>query len=730
MIRATRRTLTTVLLALLAVPAAASAASGRLAVTPVSGPGLITVAPSGGHTTRICTQVSLCGSPSSPAWSPNGEGLAFVDRDTGRPVIVAPDGTCLWCLGAGQLTSDHGRAVQFPTNDSVALFDAHDGGARGLSLTGGGTVTIRARAVRPGAVSVKGSRAVVRRRTIFIQSKAGAPMRRLVAGTSPSWSPGGTRLAYIAPGGRVATIRPNGTARHDVGSVRGRDVVWGPPPTTTCSTRGTIVQRSSTSVIHEGQSINRSWNVCLALLGRTRRLAHDPGGSSTTDLHSSLLAGRFVAAVVDLATEHGDECTAALRVIDLATQTRAFSTSVGGGDCPPLDDAALDPSGAVVWHEQSAAGAPAGLFPTQITCPTSALCIADVGNQLYSTSDPLSATGSWSSLSGLTGAITDVACPTTGFCLASTYGGVDTGTPAIGSAWTATPLGHAITFRPSCPSAGFCAVATLDANSGPSDVLVSSDPTGGAATWVGGQVGTGGVHSLTCASAALCVAVDATGALLTSTDPGNPSSWSAVAGASGVDELACPSTALCLATTRGSSQLLASTDPGAPDQTWTPITLAGAAPGTIGQIACGSASLCVTAAGGTVYTSTDPASSDGWSSAAQPPGASASGNESAASCAGPDLCVLGESDANGVLVSTTPSDPASYTRVPLFAPAACLAVVDCVTEQLFVHDASGTQTLDSTPPVQAGTIGSVTLSGAPLTVTWTDAGQPRSFVLP
>jgi hypothetical protein len=93
---------------------------------------------------------------------------------------------------------------------------------------------------------------------------------------------------------------------------------------------------------------------------------------------------------------------------------------------------------------------------------------------------------------------------------------------------------------------------------------------------------------------------------------------------------------------------------------------------------------------------------------------------------GTSLCVLGELGPEAVLVSGTPADPATSTRRPLLGPVQCLALTTCVSEQLLVHDAAGTQVLDSTPAGAPGTIASVSLSGSPLTVNWTDAGQPRS----
>ena len=66
----------------------------------VTGGGLELVAPGTGAARSICTSVVLCGHPAQPSFSPNGRAIAFVDATSHRPVVVAADGSCLWCLWA------------------------------------------------------------------------------------------------------------------------------------------------------------------------------------------------------------------------------------------------------------------------------------------------------------------------------------------------------------------------------------------------------------------------------------------------------------------------------------------------------------------------------------------------------------------------------------------------------------------------------------------------------
>src|SRR4051812_9183625 len=71
----------------------------------------------------------------------------------------------------------------------------------------------------------------------------------------------------------------------------------------------------------------------------------------------------------------------------------------------------------------------------------------------------------------------------------------------------------------SCPSASLC-VAMDSAN--PSNVLTSTNPTGGATAWTADPIGVSGFSSIgavSCPATTLCVAVDGAGIVYWSTDP-------------------------------------------------------------------------------------------------------------------------------------------------------------------------------------------------------------------
>ena len=78
-----------------------------------TGGGLELVVPASGAARSICTSVVLCGHPAQPSFSPNGRAIAFVDAASHRPVVLAADGSCLWCLLGARLTTLIGSEPAF-----------------------------------------------------------------------------------------------------------------------------------------------------------------------------------------------------------------------------------------------------------------------------------------------------------------------------------------------------------------------------------------------------------------------------------------------------------------------------------------------------------------------------------------------------------------------------------------------------------------------------------------
>jgi len=101
------------------------------------------------------------------------------------------------------------------------------------------------------------------------------------------------------------------------------------------------------------------------------------------------------------------------------------------------------------------------------------------------------------------------------------------------------------------PSTSLC-VAT-GADGGLDGFYASTDPAGGAATWSFSETDLGSLISgVSCASVSLCVAVDQTRDILTSTDPGRSGSWHHIPEPAngdqikGITGISCASAHLCV----------------------------------------------------------------------------------------------------------------------------------------------------------------------------------------
>jgi hypothetical protein len=87
-------------------------------------------------------------------------------------------------------------------------------------------------------------------------------------------------------------------------------------------------------------------------------------------------------------------------------------------------------------------------------------------------------------------------------------------------------------------------------------------------------------------------------------------------------------------------------------------------------------------------------------------------------------------DDGHALVSTDPTAGGpSYRSTPIDGPPCFLAGSACITESLYAHDDTGTHLIDTSTLGNANTIGHLSLEGNATTLTWTHAGQPRSFTL-
>jgi hypothetical protein len=275
-----------------------------------------------------------------------------------------------------------------------------------------------------------------------------------------------------------------------------------------------------------------------------------------------------------------------------------------------------------------------------ISCPSGSLCVAvdDAGNLLTST-DPAGGARAWavvhvddaSNWSADTQGLSSVSCPTVSLCVAvDAAGNVVTSTAPAGGAhaWTVTHVDNGLNYEcskyggtgqgcqpplvaVSCPAVSLC-VAVDDSE----NVISSSNPTGGALAWSGGALPGSGYpspdafHGLSCPSASLCVAVDFAESVETwNASQGAHSRKDAVISSNAFVGVSCRSDSLCFAFDTAGN-LYASTNPAGAASAWTIgyVDMTGVNSGVTG-VSCPSASSCIAvdAAGNVLLGSPPPA---------------------------------------------------------------------------------------------------------------------------
>lgn len=207
-----------------------------------------------------------------------------------------------------------------------------------------------------------------------------------------------------------------------------------------------------------------------------------------------------------------------------------------------------------------------------------------------------------------------VSCPRSGLCVATDQLGnvIVSSDPTGGAAtWAVTHVDSTIDPNSnatnlsvvSCPSSDLCVAADYSGN-----VVTSTNPTGGTAAWTLTKVdGTNQLVSLSCPSTQLCVAGDTYGNVVTSTNPtGGVSAWTVTPlGGFGLFGLSCPSSSLCVAVDN-QGNVVTSTSPTAGSAAWKVTGVAGFSGGS--GVSCPTSSLCVAVDSfGDVITSIDPA---------------------------------------------------------------------------------------------------------------------------
>ncbi len=238
----------------------------------------------------------------------------------------------------------------------------------------------------------------------------------------------------------------------------------------------------------------------------------------------------------------------------------------------------------------------------------------------------------------------------------------------------------------SCTNDGTC-VLTLDGSQGGSQgtLFVATGVATGNPTWTGSAISAATTFvTMTCPSSSVCVAVTTSGAVWSTTDPSDPSAWSAGPVIPGnaslvISSLSCSSASLCVAggSVGASTQVSVSTSP---TTSWSvPATIETNA-AQLTALSCDAASRCVAGDNkGNVLWSPDPAlGPSSWSSPVSTGDATAV-IDLACTSAVTGFCT-GLSADGAVLFG--PSVTAANTWSPVSGAPAGLASITCSDSQL------------------------------------------------
>jgi hypothetical protein len=731
---------------------------GLLAVQPLSGPGIVLVNVHGGAERRICTSRSRCGKPRTPRWSPDGRELVF---QASTVHLIYPDGSCLNCQmgGAGTPAFTNNSALVTFESQGALLEDAIDGIRKATILNGTASDAVwsangQLALVRGGSVltgtpphlrrlgagsspswSPGGAQiAIVRKGWVYVVGVHGrTKLRRLVKGSAPAWSPDGKSIAFIGPGHELKIIPAGGGRARWVSRVRGDSVDWQPvpktPPAPCTPPPGAKVLASSSSAVvtTDSNSTDTAAMGCLLATGEARwleRFTNSEG--SGTNVGPAAVGGDYAAVVNDYEDDKYDMGNDTVAVFDLSTGAAVPDRGGESIDCSEescdigIDQVVVGSGGTSAAHVFSTLppGAESSVL-TSVSCPSVSLCVAtDGGSHTFTSTDPTAGPGAWVSSEGTSPQY--ISCPTTLVCVGvagEIIYAADPSAPTV--TWTAVytdaGAGHGLNGI-SCPTVTLC-VAVDEAG----NAITSTDPAGGAGAWSAADIdGTDGLAGISCPSASLCVATDYVGHALTSTNPaGGAGAWQSYTAAAdpGIPSVTCASATLCYGIGLD-DQVFTSTDPTA-GTAWTPTS----EPADPTAIACPSASFCA-AVGypGTVQITTDPASGT-WS------GTQIDGQNGLRSifCASATLCVAG--DTVGYLLASSDPTGGSAAWTSTFVDGnSCTEGTSCTTEQIVSSDATGVHTLDTiTAPGMGAMLTGLTLTGD--TLTWEHTSTPESAAL-
>lgn len=331
-----------------------------------------------------------------------------------------------------------------------------------------------------------------------------------------------------------------------------------------------------------------------------------------------------------------------LRIAPAGDGLSSVSCPHGASFCVATDTngdllVSTDPTGSDQWTVSSVV--PSGYVLNDVSCSSPSLCVgivySDFSQYLVTSTDPTGGAGDWSSLIPLGGNSSQlgrISC-FPGLCVAWTDEGLLMSTNPTGGAGAWSPPasdtagGYGLETI-ACASADLC----IGVNAG-GNTAVTTDPTGG--DWGSpANLGIQPVEALACAPDSTCAEVDASGDAITTTDPSAGSSaWTASQNVDGVNELtgiSCPSSGLCVAVDT-SGNVITTSDPQAGP--WAGFHTAD---GDFAGVVCPAVDLCLASSGGELVTSTDPTGGiDDWTAASVPGGV----DIGVPACVSTELCV-------------------------------------------------------------------------------------------
>jgi hypothetical protein len=333
------------------------------------------------------------------------------------------------------------------------------------------------------------------------------------------------------------------------------------------------------------------------------------------------------------------------------------------------------------WSYPSAGGAGHSL-----SCPSASLCVSAVDNavccgingqlipeaDLLASTDPTDPSPVWTVTARdvedeYYPYVTGISCPSVSLCAASQFqGGLAFASTDPAGGWgqvRAGDLGISVGYEGvACAASGLCILYTPTYTPDDGNIAVSADATTGFGNpqTIDGDSGLTGGRCVSTPTS-LCVLTDASGNVVVSTNPADPSPTWTVTNIDGgpLSGVSCASSSFCVAFD-GNGNGFVSADPSAASPIWTPTRIAA----SLTALSCLSRSWCVAVdAKGNSYASADPADpSPTWTTVVVDHGYALN----AVTCFSTKLCIAG--DRGGQLFVGTP--PLSATAPPAITGAA------------------------------------------------------------